>query len=62
MHKSEKTVSKPKPTGAGALVRTARMGVFKQRSRIRYLSKKKFANFNEFSEIKKFVKIHTKIR
>jgi len=25
------------------------------RSRIRYLSKKKFANFNEFSKIKKFV-------
>jgi len=32
------------------------------RSRIRYLSKKKFANFNEFPEIKKFVKIRTKIR
>ena len=29
------------------------------RSRIRYLSKK-FANFNEFSEIRKFVKIRTK--
>jgi len=25
-------------------------------------SSKKFANFNEFSEIKKFVKIRTKIR
>jgi len=33
----------------------------KHRSRIRYLSKK-IANFNEFSEIKKFVKICTKIR
>jgi len=31
------------------------------RSRIRYLSKK-IANFNEFSEIKKIVKIRTKIR
>jgi len=31
------------------------------RSRIRYLSKK-IANFNEFYEIKKFVKIRTKIR
>jgi len=31
------------------------------RSRIRYLSKK-IADFNEFSEIKKFVKIRTKIR
>jgi len=32
------------------------------RSRIRYLSKKKFANLNEFPKIKKFVKIRTKIR
>jgi len=30
------------------------------RWRIRYLSKKKFSNFNEFSEIKKFVKIRKK--
>jgi len=30
------------------------------RSRIRYLSKK-ITNFNEFSEIKKFVEIRTKI-
>jgi len=28
----------------------------RHRSRIRYLSKKKFANFNEFSEIKKIRK------
>jgi len=36
-------------------------GISQHRSRIRYLSKK-IANFNEFSEIKKFVKIRTKIR
>ena len=33
----------------------------KHRSRIRYLSKK-IANFNEFSKLKKFVNIRTKIR
>jgi len=38
------------------------IGDLEHRSRIRYLSKKKFRNFNEFSEIKKFVKIRKKIR